>query len=89
MIKTCFSNGMEECDVIRDLYDCMKTTAAEKTQEYKCFQFSWPVYFIMKKKKMLTLCKCLVEIKCNIIKNKGRMMTGLIFFIFMGQHMNI
>lgn len=23
---------MEECDVIRDLYDCMKTTA-EKTQE--------------------------------------------------------
>ena len=24
---------MEEYDVIRDLYDCMKTTAAEKTQE--------------------------------------------------------
>jgi len=24
---------MEECDVIRDLYDCMKTTAAGETQE--------------------------------------------------------
>ena len=24
---------MEECDVIRDLYDCMKTTASGKTQE--------------------------------------------------------
>ena len=35
LIKTCFSNRLEECDVIRDLYDCMKTTAAEKTQELK------------------------------------------------------
>lgn len=33
LIKTCFSNTMEECDVIRDLCDCMKTTASGKTQE--------------------------------------------------------
>lgn len=33
LIKTCFFNRMEECDVIRDLYDCMKTTAAGETQE--------------------------------------------------------
>ena len=33
LIKTCFSNRKEEYDVIRDLYNCVKTTAAEKTQE--------------------------------------------------------
>jgi hypothetical protein len=35
--KTCFSNRKEECDVIRDLCDCMKTTASEKTQQLHTF----------------------------------------------------
>jgi hypothetical protein len=41
---------MKECDVIRDLYDCMKTTAAGKMQELQILSIPMACVYHYEKK---------------------------------------